>query len=69
LFNKRKFMAAAVLCGKNMSDVAEMLGISRVTLYRKLNGDSDFMRNEIEKCCIYLAIENPCDVFFCNKVS
>ncbi|MGI5891985.1 MAG: helix-turn-helix domain-containing protein [Bacillota bacterium] len=67
MFNKKKFIAAAVLSGKNMANIADMLGISRVTLYRKLNGDSDFFRKEIEVCCKYLQIENPSEIFLPKK--
>lgn len=64
MFDKRKFRAVAVLNDKSMADIADMLGINRVTLYRKLNGDSDFLRWEIEACCSFLNISNPTEIFF-----
>ena len=33
--------------GKTMKQVAEALGISTTTLYRKMSGESDFYRGEI----------------------
>jgi hypothetical protein len=69
MFDKKKFRAAAVLSGKSMGDIADTLGINRVTLYRKLNGASDFLRWEIEACCIFLNISNPTEIFFAEEVS
>lgn len=33
---------------KTFEDVAKLLGINTSTFYRKLSGDSDFTRNEIQ---------------------
>ena len=46
-FNKRKFLAVLTLTGISVRDVATAIGMSYVTLYKKINGQSDFFRNEI----------------------
>jgi len=69
MFAKNRFKAAIALRGKTTADVADMLGISRVTLYRKLNGESDFLRREIEEIRDYLKIDNLEDIFFAKDDS
>lgn len=69
MFNKNKFKAQVILSGKTLSDVANILGINLVTLYRKMNGESDFYRNEIQILCEFLKIENPSEIFFAKEVT
>lgn len=69
MFNKRAFKALLILKNKSMEDVAKFLGISRTTLYRKMNGESDFFLNEIQKLCEFLQIENPMEIFFTNELA
>ena len=49
MFNKNKFRAKVIEKGFTMKQIAEVLYISEVTLYRKINGTSDFTRKEIQK--------------------
>lgn len=69
MFDKQKFRAILILSGKSISDVAKYLGINEATLYRKMNGTSDFYRNEIQLLCDYLNIENPKEIFFAEKLT
>lgn len=69
LFNKKKFKAQVILSGKSMMEIAHLLGINQTTLYRKINGKSDFYRNEIYKLCNYLNISNPIEIFFADKIT
>lgn len=64
MFDYRKFKAELIIKGKNMKDIANVLGINEATLYRKLNGKGDFYRREIQLICNYLDIEDPSDIFF-----
>lgn len=64
MFDYKKFKAELIIKGKNMKDVANVLGINEATLYRKVNGCSDFYRREIQLICNYLDIEDPSDIFF-----
>ena len=50
--------------GKSISDMCEMLGISRSAFYRKCNGKSEFTQSEIQKIVDYLALESPMAIFF-----
>jgi len=64
MFNKQKFKACLVLSNKSTTEVAKHLGINRTTLYRKMNGESDFYRDEIQILCKFLNINNPSEIFF-----
>lgn len=48
---------------------AKALGISKVTLYRKMSGESDFWRNEIKETCVYVDEKNLDYIFFAKQVS
>lgn len=69
MFNKLKFKAAVVENGKTMSDVAKYLKINESTLYRKINGASEFSRGEIQDICCFLNLDSPVDIFFANKLT
>ncbi|NDO18451.1 XRE family transcriptional regulator [Lachnospiraceae bacterium MD329] len=69
MFDENKFRAAVIANGKTLKDVAHALDISIVTLYRKMSGESDFYRNEIEKCRTLLNGDNLNDIFFNDKVT
>lgn len=48
MFNKKMFKAKCVEKGMSTRDIARILGINEATLYRKISGESDFTRNEIQ---------------------
>jgi DNA-binding NtrC family response regulator len=50
--------------GKSISDMCEMLGISRSAFYRKCNGKSEFTQSEIQKIVDYLNLDSPVEIFF-----
>lgn len=60
-----------VLHDKKISEVAEILEISKSALYRKLNGKTEFTRHEIEMLIKYLglSVELAMEIFFNEKVS
>ena len=64
MFDKNKFKASIVAAGKTVYDVALKLGLNESTLYRKINNDGAFTRQEIQEIIIFLEIKNPLDVFF-----
>ena len=64
MFDKNKFKVQLILSGKTLQDVADILGVNLATLYRKMNGKSDFYRNEIQLLCQGLDIKNPIEIFF-----
>lgn len=67
MFNKLKFKAAVVENGKTISDVAKHLKINESTLYRKINGVSEFSRSEIQDICCFLNLDSPVDIFFAHE--
>ncbi len=69
MFNKLKFKAAVIESGKTMADVAEYLNINESTLYRKINGTSEFSRDEIQNICIFLHLDSPVEIFFAENIT
>lgn len=69
MFNRNEFRAQIVRSGKTAKEVAEHLGINESTLYRKIQADGSFSREEINKLIIYLGIENPEAIFFANDLA
>ena len=49
--------------GRSISDMCEMLGISRSAFYRKCNGKSEFTQSEIQKVVDYLNLDSPVGIF------
>ena len=69
MFDEKKFRAQAVLNGLTMRQIADELGIDVSTLYRKMKGESDFYRYEIQKLCILLNLEDPASIFFAGNLT
>lgn len=49
MFNKNAFKAKVVGAGMTLAEVAAKIGINPATLSRKMSGESDFTRAEIQK--------------------
>ena len=64
MFNEAEFRKAVQNQGFTLGEVAKYLKINPSTLYRKMKGESDFYRFEINALCQLLHIENPKDIFF-----
>lgn len=66
MFNRNKFRAKVIENGFTIKQIAETLHISEVTLYRKINGASDFTRKEIQKLkeMLKLDVETVEEIFF-----
>lgn len=64
MFNKQKFKSLLILSGKSIREISGLLGINEATLYRKMNGTSDFYRNEMQMLIECLNIVNPIEIFF-----
>ena len=69
MFNLPEFRAAMARCGITKKEVAAALDISEVTLWRKLNRDGDFSREEINKLIDCLQIDDPSAVFFAPELT
>lgn len=70
-FDKKKFFATLKLRGYTVSSVAKAVEISTVAMYRKINGTSDFYRDEIASICTLLKLDNAQmeSIFFADDVS
>jgi transposase len=66
MLNEKLFRARIVAEGMSTEDVAKVIGCNVGTLYRKLNGTSDFTRNEIQlfKAAFHLSAEEVEQIFF-----
>lgn len=69
MFDTRKFKAQVILAGLTMKQVAAELGIDEATLYRKMNGTSDFYRRELQQLCNLLRIDDPASIFFAEDLT
>lgn len=48
MFQKNLFRAKLVSLEITLKDAASIIGVNEATLHRKMNGSSDFTRNEIQ---------------------
>lgn len=69
MFNRRKLQAQMVLKGYTIGEVAEKIGINSATMYRKLNNNGDFSREEINKLIDLLEIDDIEGIFFAHNVA
>lgn len=66
MFNKNEFKAQLVRKDMTMKELAMFLGIDESTLYRKIQDDGRFTRQEINAMIDRLEIENPQEIFFAS---
>lgn len=66
MFNKNLFKAKYIEHNLKTADVAVILGINPATLARKVSGESDFTRNEIQlfRAALNLSAEEIDNIFF-----
>ncbi len=62
MLDKRAFDAAIALKGSTQQEAARVMGINPATLSRKVKGESDFYRKEIEAFCAFYNV-SP-NIFF-----
>lgn len=66
---KNELLSLMKKYGISSEKMAEIIGTSKSTFYRKLNGQSDFYRNEILAIGRVLPHEEVNRIFFEQKVS
>ena len=66
MFQKAEFKIALIRRGITSKELAKALGINPSTLNRKMNGITEFCRNEIETIRIFLGLtqEETINIFF-----
>lgn len=66
MFSKKEFEIALLKYEKSKDDIAEILNVNLATLYRKMNGSSDFYRDEIQAISDYLnlSLDEKESIFF-----
>lgn len=71
MFDRRRLKAAMALAGVTATELAEAIGINSSTLYRKINADGDFTREEITKIASFLKIgaEQVRAIFFAEELA
>ena len=69
MFDKKEFRICLARAEKNLKQVAEDVGMSESTLYRKIAADGDFSREEMSKLAISLNMKNPVSVFFAEELA
>lgn len=55
----------------SLQQISKLLGINLATLYRKMRGDSDFYRDEIQQICdfLHLELKEKEEIFFDQKIT
>ena len=69
MFNKKEFRAQVARAEKTYKEIAEHLNIDESTLYRKIQNDGSFTREEINKLIDFLSISDPRDIFFADELA
>ena len=69
MFNKLEFNAQIARKGMLKKDVAKALGIDVSTLYRKMEKDGDFSREEMSNLIELLGKEDPKEIFFADGLA
>ena len=64
MFDRARFQQELKDKGISMQTVAEAMGVDRSTLYRKVNGESDFTLREVQACMTFFSDEELKRVFF-----
>jgi predicted transcriptional regulator len=69
MFNKLEFNAQIARKGLRKMDVAKALNIDVSTLYRKVENDGDFDRDQINTLIDLLDIKDPKPIFFADGLT
>ena len=70
MFNKQKFLAAVAKNRSTIDELANRLSVDSTTVYRKMNGVSDFTRAEIQELRLFLSLSaREADAIFFAKAS
>ncbi len=68
-FDKNEFNAQLARRGVKKLEIANILGITYTSLYRKIEGGGNFSREEMAKIIDFLQIDDPARIFFAKDVT
>ena len=68
MFMVNLFKAKLTEKKKSVPEIAAVIGVNQATLHRKMNGTSDFTRNEIQliRHALSLTVEEVDNIFFAS---
>lgn len=71
MFDRNKFRAKVIENGLTMEQVADKMNINTATLYRKMNGESDFTRKEMQllRNILSLNTKTADEIFFASELA
>ena len=69
MFDEKAFRELVSKRGFKLKADANALGIESSSLYRKMKGQLDFTRSEIQKCCDFFGLEEMNNIFFAKQVT
>ena len=71
MFDRKKFHGRVVAEGYTLAEVAAKIGMNPATLYRKMSGESDFTREEIQKlrAVLRLSADETDVIFFADELT
>lgn len=71
MFDRNKFRAKVIQEGYTLDVISKELEINSATLYRKMNGKSDFTRQEIQAIRMFLNLDDVStnEIFFTSKLA
>lgn len=69
MFDRYQLEAERKKKGMSTDELIGILGISKSAYYRKLKGQTEFTRSEIQKITDALHLASPMDIFFADEVS
>lgn len=69
--NPTEFKIAQIRAGVSKEDMASALGVNIATVYRKINGESDFTLSELKKLkkILKLSSEDVDSIFFADQLA
>lgn len=71
MFNRKKFHGQVIEKGFTLEEIANKIGVNPATLYRKMSGESDFSRKEIQdiSAVLRLSDEDIMLIFFADELT
>lgn len=71
MFNRKKFRGQVIEKGFTLDEIANKIGVNPATLYRKMSGESDFSRKEIQdiSAVLRLSDEDIMLIFFADELT